>query len=176
VSVPARHAHWLAQRLNAQLAPFGSGWIGMEAVLILRAEKGFILIGKDTDGVTMPHDLGVSGPRNRRKDEYVGKRSLFTPEALREDRRQLVGLVADDGALLPCGAHLVPLDRPRRSLGFVTSSHPSPTLERPVALALLEGGRDRTGTTFAVFDRGARGRATVVPPCALDPEGARLHA
>ena len=176
ISVPARHADWLHRQLGNQLAPFGGAWIGMEAVFILRAEKGFILIGKDTDGVTMPHDLGVTGPREKRRDEYIGKRALFTPEAQRTDRRQLVGLLAEDGAVLACGAHLVPVDAPRRSLGFVTSSCRSPTLERGIALALLDQGRQRIGSTVTVFDRGERGGATVVPACALHPEGGRLHA
>ena len=60
--------------------------------MILRAEKGFIVVGKDTDGTTMPHDLGVTGPRDSRKDEYIGKRSLSMPVAVDPRRKQLLGL------------------------------------------------------------------------------------
>lgn len=175
VSVPLRDAAWLADRLESPLAALGGGWIGMEALMILRAEKGFILVGKDTDGVTMPHDLSPGGARIQRTDDHIGRRALLTAEALRDDRRQLVGLLADDGAVLPAGAHLVPPDGPRRSLGFVTSSHFSPVLARGIALALVEGGRRRIGENLGVFDRDIRGTARVVDPCAYDPAGTRLH-
>lgn len=175
VSVPLRDAAWLADRLESPLAALGGGWIGMEALMILRAEKGFILVGKDTDGVTMPHDLSPGGARIQRTDDHIGRRALLTAEALRDDRRQLVGLLADDGAVLPAGAHLVPPDGPRRSLGFVTSSHFSPVLARGIALALVEGGRQRIGENLGVFDRDIRGTARVVDPCAYDPAGTRLH-
>ena len=62
--------------------------------MILRAEKGFIVVGKDTDGTTMPHDLGVAGPRDSRADEYIGRRSLFMPVARDARRKQLVGLAS----------------------------------------------------------------------------------
>lgn len=144
--------------------------------MILRAEKGFILVGKDTDGLTMPHDLGWGGPRANRQDEYLGKRSLFTPEAQSDSRRQLVGLQVPDGTdALVTGSHLVPLSGARRSLGFVTSSHVSPTLRRPIALGLLEAGQARIGEDVACFNSGEIRHATVVPPCAFDPKGERLH-
>lgn len=175
ISVPARHGPDLHARLEAARATHKGRWIGLEAVMILRAEKGFILVGKDTDGVTMPHDLGWGGPRLKRKDDYVGRRSLFTPEACREDRRQLVGLVSDGPDALPVGAHLVAVDGPRRSLGFVTSSHVSPTLNRPLALALLEAGQSRMGAALVAVHLGAEWPVRVAPTCALDPEGGRLN-
>lgn len=175
LSVPARHGAALHAALERARRLVGGRWIGLEAVMILRAEKGFVLVGKDTDGNTMPHDLGWGGPRESREDEYFGRRSLFTPEALRGDRRQLVGLDSSDGAPLPTGAHVVPDSAPRRSLGFVTSSYTSPFLKRPIALALVEGGRDLTGRTVTVFHFGTCRRAIVKPACALDPEGERLN-
>jgi sarcosine oxidase subunit alpha len=175
MSVPARHGAALHARLEALRGALKARWIGLEAVMILRAEKGFILVGKDTDGVTMPHDLGWGGPRDRRKDEYFGRRSLFTPEASRTDRRQLVGLATEGTESLPVGAHLVAAQGPRRSLGFVTSSHFSPTLNRPVALALLEAGHARMGERLSVFHLGEERQARVAPACAFDPEGGRLN-
>ena len=116
--------------------------------MILRAEKGYRVVGKDTDGTTMPQDLGVTGPRDQRKDEYVGKRSLFTA-ARGPDRKQLVGLAVASGAPLPTGAHVIEgLGKARRSLGYVTSSYFSPTLERPVALGLVDDGAARMGRVW----------------------------
>jgi sarcosine oxidase subunit alpha len=151
--------------------------IGLEALMILRAEKGYIVIGKDTDGNTLPHDLGVDGPRQKRQTEFVGRRSLFTENA-RADRNQFVGLtVADDGGLLPTGAHGVErADGKSRSIGFVTSSYHSPTLGQPIALALIERGAARHGETIELRHLGMLRRAMIAPPCALDPEGTRLYA
>jgi sarcosine oxidase, subunit alpha len=139
--------------------------------MILRAEKGYIVIGKDTDGTTMPHDLGVTGPRDSRADEYIGKRSLFMPVATDPRRKQLVGLsVAAGDAPLPTGAHVTAgAGRTRRSQGYVTSSTRSPTLGRPVALGLVEAGLSRMGDWFRLYLLGAVGRATTTNPVALDP-------
>jgi sarcosine oxidase subunit alpha len=176
LSVPAYLAGDLHARLTDALPRTGGQWIGLEAVMILRAEKGFIVIGKDTDGLTMPQDLGWSGPREKRTDEYIGKRSLFTPAALSDTRRHLVGLrVPEGGAPIVTGSHVIPTSGPRRSLGFVTSSYLSPNLNRPIALALLENGRARMGETVRLFDDGLVREAEVVAPCAFDPEGDRLH-
>jgi sarcosine oxidase subunit alpha len=178
LSVPARRAAALRARLAEKLPAFGGGLLGLEALMILRAEKGFIVVGEDTDGTTMPHDLGVIGPRDLRTDEYIGKRSLFMPVALDPRRKQLIGLsVASCEAPLPTGAHVTQgAGRARRSQGYVTSSYFSPTLGRPIALGLVEGGLSRIGETVGVYHLGAERRATIVSPVALDPEGARLHA
>jgi sarcosine oxidase subunit alpha len=178
LSVPASRAAHLRARLAEKLPAFGGGLLGLEALMILRAEKGFIVIGKDTDGTTMPHDLGVTGPRDSREDEYIGKRSLFMPVANEPRRKQLVGLsVAPGEAPLPTGAHVtVGSGRARRSQGYVTSSYMSPTVGRPVALGLVEVGQSRMGETVSVTHLGAERRATIVSPVALDPEGKRLHA
>lgn len=176
LTVPARHGAALHAALDTARAGVNGRWIGMEAVMILRAEKGFILVGKDTDGSTMPHDLGWGGPRGKRTDEYLGRRSLFTPEATANNRRQLVGLEVAGDDPLATGAHLVPLEGTRRSLGFVTSSYFSPILNRPVALALLEDGRARIGSEIGTFHMGETGRAKVCGSCALDPEWERLNA
>ncbi len=178
LSVPARRAARLRARLVENLPAFDGGLLGLEALMILRAEKGFIVIGKDTDGTTMPHDLGVAGPRDSREDEYIGKRSLFMPVACDPRRKQLVGLsVAAGEAPLPTGAHVTTgAGRARRSQGYVTSSYMSPTLGRPIGLGLVEDGRSRIGEAVGVTHLGAERRATIVSPVALDPEGKRLHA
>jgi sarcosine oxidase subunit alpha len=178
LSVPARRAASLRARLAEKLPAFGGGLFGLEALMILRAEKGYIVVGKDTDGTTMPHDLDVTGPRDSRKDEYIGKRSLFMPIALDSRRKQLVGLsVASGETPLPTGAHVTQgAGRARRSQGYVTSSYFSPTFGRPIALGLVEAGLSRMGEPVSVYHLGAERRATIVSPVALDPEGKRLHA
>jgi sarcosine oxidase subunit alpha len=178
LSVPASRAARLRARLAEKLPAFGGGLMGLEALMILRAEKGYIVVGKDTDGTTMPHDLGVAGPRDSRGDEFIGKRSLSMPVAADPRRKQLVGLrVASGEAPLPTGAHITgDQGRARRSEGYVTSSYVSPTLGRPVALGLVEAGLSRMGETVSVYHLGAERRATIVTPVALDPEGTRLHA
>ena len=155
----------------------GAAPVGVEALSILRAEKGYIMVGKDTDGETMPHDLGFGIPRQRKAAAFIGDRSLHTDKANAPDRKALVGLALDDGETLalPTGAHLLE-GTPARSLGFVTSSYDSPTLGRPNALALLEGGKDRIGSRVSVWHMGATRTATVCAPCVFDPEGKRLDA
>ena len=133
LSVPARRTRALRARIVETMPAFGGGLLGLEGLMILRAEKGYIVVGKDTDGTTMPHDLGIAGPREQRKDEYIGKRSLFTPVANDKGRKQLVGLSCAPGEPpLPTGAHVVEgRGKARRSLGYVTSSYASPSLGAP---------------------------------------------
>jgi sarcosine oxidase subunit alpha len=93
-------------------------------------------------------------------------------------RKQLAGLsVAAGEAPLPAGAHIVAgSGRARRSQGYVTSSAMSPTLQRPIALGLVEAGLERMGETVSIYHLGGERRATIANPVALDPEGKRLHA
>jgi len=179
ISVPAGYGAALWERLLdagrfASIAPYG-----IEALMTLRTEKGYILIGRDTDGVTLPQDLGVLGPLKNKTIDYVGRRSLMTPEATRDDRRQLIGLAAaDPSAPLPNGAHVVTgKGRDFRSIGFVTSSYASPSLQRPVALALVERGRALVaeGAEISLYHLGQRYTARAVNPAFWDPQGARLH-
>ena len=108
ISVPASKAPALWRAMNEAGRALDAVLMGSEALLLLRGEKGFIIAGKDTDGTTMPQDLGITGPRDKRQDEFVGKRSLFTDDATRPGRQQFVGLtVADGGGMLPTGAHVL---------------------------------------------------------------------
>ncbi|MCA0024854.1 MULTISPECIES: sarcosine oxidase subunit alpha family protein [unclassified Mesorhizobium] len=178
ISIRADRAEPLWARLRDAGQAFDAVVIGLEALMILRAEKGFIVIGKDTDGTTLPHDLGVEGPRAKRQTEFVGRRSLFTEEASRGDRMQLVGLAVPSGeAPLPTGAHGIKRSGGKlRSQGFVTSSYRSPTLGRPVALGLIERGAARHGETIEIQHLGKAMTATITSPCAFDPAGDRLNA
>jgi sarcosine oxidase subunit alpha len=167
----------MAAGADLDITPYGT-----ETMHVLRAEKGFPIVGQDTDGTVTPHDLGMSWIVSKKKD-FVGKRSLRRPDSLRPDRKHLVGLLPVDPAeLLPEGAQLVaegvdldPLtvQLPVPMLGHVTSSYHSAVLERTFALALIKGGRDRIGeTVFAPLgDRIIA--ATITSSVFYDQEGAR---
>jgi len=177
ITVPHLQATTLWARLLDIGAAHGAVPLGLEALAILRAEKGYIMVGKDTDGETMPHDLGFEAPRHKKTAAYVGDRSLHSAKAQEVTRKQLVGLeIAEGTEPLVTGAHVISDAETRSSLGYVTSSYISPTLERPIALALVAGGTECHGTEVTVWHDGATRRAKVTSACAFDPEGARLHA
>jgi sarcosine oxidase subunit alpha len=178
ISVPVSSVDALWQAASDAAAPLDAGPIGLEALSILRAEKGYLIIGKDTDGETMPHDLGFGIPRQRKKTAFVGDRSLHSDKASQPHRKQLVGLeVADNGAPLPTGAHVVTGNGAQlQSCGYVTSSYHSPTLNRPIALGLVQAGCGETGDEVDIFHLGQRRKAVLASPCFFDPEGDRIHA
>jgi sarcosine oxidase subunit alpha len=180
VSVPTGYAISLWRILLELGADEGIVSYGVESLSLLRAEKGYILIGVDTDGTTMPMDIGVLGPLSVKRVDFAGRRSLLTEDAKRSDRRQLVGLnAADHATALPVGAHVIERKAGKmRSLGYVTSSFLSPTLGRPVALGQIEAGRKlaEASATVEVFSAGMSASAVVTSPCFYDPEGTRLRA
>jgi sarcosine oxidase subunit alpha len=172
VSVPAGNAEELWRRARAA----GATPMGVEALGALRCEKGFILVGVETDGETMPHDIGMGRARETRTDPYVGDRSLHTPAARRGDRRQLVGVATTGDAPLPVGAHALQRGAGRRrSIGWISSSHWGVGVGRPVALAMIENGASRHGETLEFEHFGMVHRGTLVAPCFYDPSGARLN-
>lgn len=176
LSVRADRALPLWRALKEAGRAFDAVLLGGEALMILRAEKGYIVIGKDTDGRTRPMDLGVSGPFEKKRGEYIGRRSLSLPAAA-DQARTLVGLDSVSGQTLPPGAHAVESAGPaRRSIGFVTTSHFSPNLNRPIALALIENGAARMGEEVELHHLGQTLSARIAPVCSLDPQGERLHA
>ncbi|GAA4618752.1 2Fe-2S iron-sulfur cluster-binding protein [Saccharopolyspora hordei] len=156
---------------------FGITPYGTETMHVLRAEKGFVIVGQDTDGTVTPLDLGMDWVVSRRKD-FIGKRSFTRPDTARADRKQLVGLLpVDPGELLPEGAQLVepdtPLEPPVPMLGHVTSSYRSAVLDRTFALALVRGGRDRIGEVLHAPVDGRTIPVEVTEPVFYDVEGAR---
>ena len=172
IHADARHGQRVWDALWAAGAAFDLTPYGTEVMHVLRAEKGYIIVGQETDGTVNPHDLGLSWAVADAKPDFIGKRSLARPEMTRADRKQLVGLLP--GAPVPEGAQLVADAGGRVMLGHVTSSYWSPVLDRPFALALLAGGRGRIGgEVFARFGERAV-RCAVVAPVFHDPDGARL--
>ena len=172
ISVPAGYGAALWRHLLA----LGPTPYGIESLSVLRAEKGYILIGTDTDGLTMPTDLGMDGPLRAKKVDFVGRRSLVTPDGLRPDRRQFVGLLPDDPGFVPqVGTHVaMKVDGTPRSQGWITTSAHSPAMGRSICLAMVEGGRSRMGESVSLFDRGRVSRATICSPVFFDPAQTRL--
>ena len=179
INVPAQYGLALWQTLMTAGEPFNITPYGIEALEILRTEKGYLHIGTDTDATSCPDDVGWGGPVKKKVADFIGKRSLMRPANQATDRLQFVGLQVDGQEALPIGGHLIDGEQsvaPIETQGYVTSSHYSPSLKKPVALGLLKTGRERLGETVTVFDQGQRYKATVVSPVFYDPEGGRLNA
>ena len=152
--------------------------IGIEALTILRTEKGYLHVGGDTDGMTNALDVGFAGIVTKKQTDFVGKRSLLRAEDQRKDRRQFVGIEPlNDNEELRSGAHFVtPQDEGRRSQGIVTSACFSPTLKRSIGLGLLERGFERKGETVTVFDDGRTFDVRITDPVFYDPNGESMNA
>ncbi|GIH17549.1 sarcosine oxidase subunit alpha [Rugosimonospora africana] len=165
-------------------APYGITPYGTETMHVLRAEKGYPIVGQDTDGTVTPQDLGMAWVVSKKKADFIGKRSFARSDTARPDRKHLVGLLPEDPTLLlPEGVHVVDPaclaggrlpEPPVPMLGHVTSSYRSAALDRTFALALVAGGRDRIGDRlYAPLDDGRLVPVTVAGPVLYDPEGAR---
>ncbi len=140
---------------------------GTETMHVLRAEKGYPIVGQDTDGTVTPHDLGMDWIVSKAKPDFVGKRSFSRADTVRADRKQLVGLLP--ASRVAEGTQLVASPESTAMLGYVTSSYDSVALGRPFALALVPGGRERIGET--VWADGVA--ALIVDSVLYDKEGAR---
>jgi sarcosine oxidase subunit alpha len=179
IYVPADHGRAVWEALMQAGAPHGITPYGTETMHVLRAEKGYIIVGQDTDGSVTPIDLGMERFVSRSKD-FLGKRSLARPDTSRADRKQLVGLLTEDPRqVLPEGGQVVaaPGARPPvPMLGHVTSSYASATLQRSIALALIKGARSRLGQRiFVMLGDGSFVPAQIADPVFYDPQGARQH-
>jgi sarcosine oxidase, subunit alpha len=161
---------------------------GTETMHVLRAEKGFIIVGQDTDGSMTPLDLDMAWAVSMKKPfSFIGKRSLARSDTARSDRKQLVGLLTDDPqVVLKEGAQIIEsleLVTPMPMLGHVTSSYFSPELGRSIALAVVKDGISRRSEAGKKAGRdvlyawagGTSHRVTLVSPVFLDPEGARQN-
>jgi sarcosine oxidase subunit alpha len=176
VNLPSDHTHWLLERLWARAQEFAAVPYGIEALEILRTEKGFIHIGTDTDGTTLPGDIGFARAVDKKKANFVGRRSLLRPAARDPERLQLVALASGDATTpLPVGAQIAAGSPPTRTEGYVTSSFMSPTLGAPVALGLLARGAERLGERLRVHHLGTTLEAVVVKAPFIDPPGERLN-
>jgi sarcosine oxidase subunit alpha len=176
INLPATHAQWLLTRLWARAAEFGATLYGIEALQVLRVEKGYLHISTDTDGTTLPQDVGFARQLERKPAAFVGRRSLTRAAARDPQRLQLVGLTPLDGrTVLPVGGQIAPSPPPALTEGHVTSSYMSPKLGYPVALAMLRRGAQRTGEAVRIYHLGETVDARVVSTPFVDPKGERLH-
>ena len=159
INVPARYGLSVWREVVARGRRHGLTPYGTEAMHLLRAEKGFVIVGQDTDGTVTPHDLRMSWGVSAKKPDFVGKRSLTRSDTARRDRRQLVGLLAKDPAFVPVEGAQVLADgeegaRPTPMIGHVTSAYRSPNVGRSIALALVDDGAARMGRTVWIARRG----------------------
>ena len=152
---------------------------GTETMHLLRAEKGFIIVGQDTDGTMTPIDLQMDWIVSKKKYDFIGKRSLYRSDTMREDRKQLVGLITDNpNEVLEEGAPIVSElnQSPLQMLGHVTSSYFSPNLKKSIALAVVKGGKTMMGKKLFIPMEGRNINVTVADPVFLDKENKRLNA
>jgi sarcosine oxidase, subunit alpha len=180
VNVPADFGAAVWEALWERGKHFGMCAYGTESMHVLRAEKGYIIVGQDTDGTVTPEDAGLGWAIGKAKPDFVGKRYLARPAMAAATRRQLVGLLSKDpSVVLEEGAQVMahagsPV--PTRPLGHVTSSYHSANLGRSIAMALIAGGRARLGETLYVPGAGGEVAAQVTSSVFYDPSGARINA
>jgi sarcosine oxidase, subunit alpha len=177
INVPAHKGVALWAALLEEGRSFDIEPFGVDALLHLRMEKGFLHVGADTDGTTVPDDVGFGKPAAAKQSHYIGKRSLMLPENVRADRLQLVGLVGEGLTALPAGSHLRLPGSAGSTDGWITSAGALSTDIKPVAMAMLRAGRSQMDKIVTVHDSGRIvTRARVVAPLFYDPSGARMHA
>ncbi|MCC6002541.1 MAG: sarcosine oxidase subunit alpha family protein, partial [Pararhodobacter sp.] len=180
VAVPAGQGLALWEKLVAAGAEFGVMPYGTEALHIMRAEKGFIMIGDETDGTVIPQDLGLGWAISKKKADFLGKRGMEREAMVAPDRWKLVGLETLDGSALPHAA-LAPAEGvnangQRNTQGRVTSTYHSPTLGRGIALGLVAQGPDRMGQVIEFRgDGGQMIPARIVDACFHDKAGEKQN-
>jgi sarcosine oxidase subunit alpha len=179
VNVPSDFGLAIWEAIHAAGKDFGLTVYGTEAMHVLRAEKGYIIVGQDTDGTLTPDDAGLSWAIGKTKPDFVGKRSLSRNSMQRADRKQLVGLktvdptvVIEEGAQVAARPGLTP---PMPLLGHVTSSYYSAVLKSSIALAVVAGGRARMGQKLYIPMPGRDIEVEVVSPVFYDPQGGRIN-
>ena len=159
---------------NFDITPYGT-----ETMHLLRAEKGFIIVGQDTDGTMTPIDLQMDWIVSKKKYDFIGKRSLYRSDTIRDDRKQLVGLITENPAeVLEEGAQIVANinKSPIEMIGHVTSSYYSPNLKKSIALAVVRGGKNMMGQKLIIPMEKKTINVTVTDPVFLDKENKRLNA
>ena len=180
ISVPASQGRAFWDALHEAGKQFGAMAYGTEALHIMRAEKGFIMIGDETDGTVIPQDLGLHWAISKKKTDFLGKRAQQRSFMASPDRWQLVGLQTVDGSVLPDGAYALAegenANGQRNMQGRVTSTYYSPTLNRGIAMGLVLHGPDRMGEVieFGRLD-GTVVEAKIVDPVFYDKDGEKQN-
>ncbi len=180
IAVPASQGLAFWEAVMAAGAAFGVMPYGTEALHVMRAEKGFIMIGDETDGTVIPQDLGLDWAISKKKDDFIGKRGQQRSFLASADRWTLVGLQTLDGSVLPEGAYAVAegtnANGQRNVQGRVTSTYHSPTLDRGIAMGLVARGAERMGEVLSFPRAGGNAvEARIVSPVFYDPEGEKQN-
>lgn len=178
INVPADYGRAVWEAVFAAGKPYGITPYGTEAMHVARAEKGYIIVGQETDGTAAPDDVGLAWAVGKAKPDFVGKRALARPAMSAQGRKQLVGLLTlDPAVVLEEGAQIVAerdYEIPARMIGHVTSSYRSGALDRSIALAMIRDGRAKVGQSIFVPMPDGVIEATIVDPVFYDKEGKRL--
>lgn len=180
IAVPAGQGRAFWDALLEAGAEFGIEPYGTEALHIMRAEKGFIMIGDETDGTVIPQDLGLNWAISKKKDDFIGKRAQERNHMTDPDRWKLVGLETVDGSVLPDGAYAVGAgfnaNGQREMIGRVTSTYHSPTLGKGIAMGLVKHGPERMGEVLD-FPRvdGSIVKARICDPVFYDKDGEKQN-
>ena len=179
INIPASYALSLWDKCmelgkNFNITPYGT-----EAMHVLRAEKGYIIVGQETDGSVTPVDLDMNWIVSKKKYDFIGKRALVRSDTIKEDRKQLVGILTTDPSIvLEEGSQLVEVETslPMPMVGHITSSYYSPNLGRSIALALVKSGTKKKSTKLIVPSPNRSIEVEITNPVFIDPENERLLA
>ena len=179
INVPADYGRSIWEAIYERGTPMGMVAYGTEAMHVLRAEKGYIIVGQDTDGTVTPYDAGVGWAVGKKKTDFVGIRGLKRPDLVAEGRRQLVGLkTANPKTIMEEGAQIVddPNQQiPMKMIGFVTSSYWSECLDQSIALAVVENGHNRMGKKLYVPMENETIEVEITGTVFYDPKGERIN-
>jgi sarcosine oxidase subunit alpha len=180
IAVPANQGLAFWEMLIDAGAEFGAMPYGTECLHIMRAEKGFIMIGDETDGTVIPQDLGLNWAISKKKDDFLGKRAQQRSYMDNPDRWQLVGLATLDGSVLEDGAYAIAEGRNANgqgnTQGRVTSTYYSPTLGKGIAMGLVHKGPERMGEVISFTKIGnSPVPAKILSPVFYDPEGEKAN-
>ena len=179
IYVPSNQALKIWEKIINFGKEFGLMPYGTETMHLLRAEKGYIIVGQDTDGSITPLDLGLDWMIGKSKKDFLGKRSLIRSDTVRKDRKQLVGILpTNKNEKLEEGQHII-LDKeiktPTPMLGHITSCYQSPTLGHNFALAVIKNGQSLIGTkAFASTPELKTIEVEIVEPIFYDKENTKL--
>ncbi len=179
INVQASYGKSVWEKCMTEGKEFNITPYGTETMHLLRAEKGFIIVGQDTDGTMTPIDLQMDWIVSKKKYDFIGKRSLYRSDTIRKDRKQLVGLLTDDpNIILEEGAQIVSElnQNPIQMIGHVTSSYFSPNLRKSIALAVVRSGKNMIGKKLFIPMEDKVINVTVSNPVFFDKENKRLNA
>ncbi|WP_127111654.1 sarcosine oxidase subunit alpha family protein [Shimia sediminis] len=180
IAVPASQGRAFWDALMEAGAEFNIMPYGTEALHVMRAEKGFIMIGDETDGTIIPQDLGLNWAISKKKEDFLGKRAQQRAHMTDPNRWKLVGLKTVDGSVIPDGSYAIAegtnANGQRNTQGRVTSTYYSPTLDCGIAMGLVHNGPDRMGEVIE-FNKvdGTTVKAEICDPVFYDKDGEKQN-